>query len=190
MVGRLTMSIEPCQTWECINSFANWLAAVGTIAAVVVALWLSRRDRAINLKAIFDIGVVPESDPRVLNMNVFALSFANYGPRTVVVNNFAFSLPFSKKTIFLFPQMDSKVSYLCTKLPAELLDGKEGHIFFPADFFNSLENPEIVLFHKRSFIAWFRIYFFKILISTSVGKKIPVKISKAAREKLWSMYRK
>jgi hypothetical protein len=91
------MSIDPCKTWECINSFANWLAAIGTIFAVVVALWLSIRDRSINLKATFDLGMVPTDDPTILDQQVFNLSFTNYGPRTVHVDNFVISLPFIKE---------------------------------------------------------------------------------------------
>jgi hypothetical protein len=86
--------------------------------------------------------------------------------------------------------MDSRVSHLCTKLPAELPDGKTGHIFFPVDFFNVLENSEIVQFHRNRLITWVRIHFFRILITTSVNKKVSVKITKLARKKLWNLSNK
>ena len=182
------MSVSPCDTWECINSFANWLAAIGTILAVAVALWLSARDRTINLRAGFDIGITSANDPTILDQQVFILSFTNYGPRTVHVENFSLTLPFCKGVIFLFPQMDSKVSHLCTKLPAELLDGKSGNIFSPVNFFNTLEKPELVLFPSNRLLAWMRIQFFQSLISTSVGKRVRVKVNKRARKKLWNLY--
>lgn len=182
------MSVSPCDTWECINSFANWLAALGTIAAVIVALWLSVRDRTINLRASFDIGVTSFDNPTKLDQQVFILSFTNFGPRTVHVENFSLTLPFKKGVVLLFPQMDLRVSHLCTKLPAELLDGKSGNIFFPVNFFNVLEKPELVLFPKNKIIAWLRINYFKIQLATSVGKSIKVKINKRAREKLWDLY--
>ena len=182
------MSIASCVTWECVNSFANWLAALGTIFISGLALWLSVRDRAINLKADFNTALLPKDDPKVLETHVFALSFTNQGPRTVTVNNFVLSLPFSKKVIYIFPWMDSRVSHFCSKLPAELLDGKTGHIFFPIDFFNSLEKPDIVLFHKNKLLAWMRIHFFRIYVVTTVGKRVVVSIKKLARKKQWSMY--
>ncbi len=37
-------------TWEFINSFADWFSAVGTFAAVIVALLLAMRDRTIRLE--------------------------------------------------------------------------------------------------------------------------------------------
>ena len=40
-------------TWEFINSFAPWLAAFGTVAAVIVSLYLARTDKRIRL-AIYE----------------------------------------------------------------------------------------------------------------------------------------
>ena len=34
-------------TWQFINSFSSWLSAIGTVAAVIVALYLARRDKRI-----------------------------------------------------------------------------------------------------------------------------------------------
>lgn len=36
--------------WKFINTFAPWLSALGTIAAVVVSLYLARRDKSIRLE--------------------------------------------------------------------------------------------------------------------------------------------
>jgi hypothetical protein len=37
-------------TWQFINTFADWFAAAGTIAAVIVAIYLARLDKTIRLK--------------------------------------------------------------------------------------------------------------------------------------------
>ena len=37
-------------TWEFINSFSPWLSAFGTIAAVVIALYLARVDKRVRLE--------------------------------------------------------------------------------------------------------------------------------------------
>jgi len=36
-------------TWQFINSFAPWLAALGTLLAVIISLYLARRDKQIRI---------------------------------------------------------------------------------------------------------------------------------------------
>ena len=38
------------ETWLFINSFAPWISAFGTIAAVIVALYLSIREKRVRLR--------------------------------------------------------------------------------------------------------------------------------------------
>jgi ABC-type Fe3+ transport system permease subunit len=38
------------ETWRFINTFADWLAALGTVGAVVVALYLARKGNRIELE--------------------------------------------------------------------------------------------------------------------------------------------
>ena len=86
------------------------------------------------------------------------------------------------------PHMDEKVGRLCSKFPLELTDGKNGHAFYTYDFFRNLDEPEKVLFHKNFLIAWLRIYFFKVCISTTVGKSLKVKVKRTVRRQLWETY--
>ncbi len=37
-------------TWTFINSFADWFSAVGTVAAVVLAIYLARQDKRVRLR--------------------------------------------------------------------------------------------------------------------------------------------
>lgn len=176
-------------TWECVNSFANWLSAIGTICISGLALWLSVRDRLVNLKATFHLGVVPSSNPDCLDQPVFLLSFTNVGPRPVTVTNHFWEIPFSKGNIFLHPHKDLEVGRLCSKLPLELTDGKEGHACYSKNFFVKLQDSDKFLFHKNRYVAWLRIKFFKIKIVTTIGSRHRVKIARAVREQLWNQYR-
>lgn len=182
------MTVAPCVTWECINSFANWLAAAGTIFISGLALWLSVRDRMVNMKAIFDVGLVSGDNPTIMDREVYILSFTNIGPRPITVTNHCWSLPFVKGIIFLMPSMDHQLGQLCSKLPLELSDGKEGHAFYGKSFFSQLDEPGNVLFHKNRLVAWLRIRLFKIYVTTTVGKRVKVAIKPAARRKLWRTY--
>ena len=182
------MAIADCSTWECVNSFSNWLSAVGTIATAALALWLSVRDRRINVRSRLTVSLVPGRDPRVLDQRVFSLDFTNEGPRTVTVTNHAWRLPFVKGMLFMFPNMDTAVAHLCSKLPLELTDGKTGHTFYPIDHFVKLEEPEKVFFPASRWRAWLRIWFFRLYVHTSVGKSVRVQVQRNVRRVLWQQY--
>ena len=81
-------TLQACDTWGCVNSFADWLSAFGTILVSSLALWFSMKERILRLKCSFDIGLVPGSERLILNQQVFILSFTNIGLRPVTVTNF------------------------------------------------------------------------------------------------------
>ena len=182
------MAIEHCTTSECVNSFASWLSAIGTILITGLALWLSVRDRRIHLKSNLTLGLLPSITSDRIDRAVFVLSFTNVGPRPVTVTNHCWVIPRQKGIVFFQPYLDPNTGGLCSKLPLELTDGKEGHAFYPDSFFLDLDNPEKFLFHKKRHIAWLRIYFFKIRIVTTTGVRPYVKIARAVRTRLWHQY--
>ncbi|CRM58996.1 hypothetical protein [Pseudomonas sp. 28 E 9] len=183
------MSIGSCTTWECINSFANWLSACGTILITGFALWLSVRDRRISLKSSLTLGLVPSANANILNRPVFALSFTNIGIRPVTITSHCWKLPFTKGFVFLHPYLDIETGRLCSKLPMDLTDGKEGYAFYPDNFFSKLENPQAFLFPENRYIAWLRIFFFRVYIITTVGTRSSVRISRSVRTSLWREYK-
>lgn len=135
------------------------------------------------------LGLLPSSNLDVLDRAVFALSFANVGRRPVTVTGHCWKLPFAKGIVFLQPHRDPEVGKLCSKLPLELTDGKEGHVFYPDDFFLKLDEPEKFLFHRNRYVAWFRIHFFKVRIVTTAGPRPRVKVARAVRQRLWWQYK-
>ncbi len=143
------------------------------------------------MDASFDVGMAPGTNPLVIDQPVYILSFTNIGKRSITVTNYEWNIPASgkRRRFITFPQMDRPVSHLCTKLPVELTDGKSGHIFHVESFFRNIDKPEEFLYPKNSLSGWFKIHFFKMFISTSIGKKIKVKIHRRVRQSLWKEYR-
>jgi hypothetical protein len=181
--------METCNTWECINSFASWLSAIGTLLVSGIALWLSVRDRFIRMSNRFSLGVL--ADGRANNMNVFILGFTNIGVRPVTVTNYKWRIPFHgtrKSSTITFPQLDPRVAAYCSKFPLELTDGKGGNLFHTDDFFINRDDPESFLYPKNKLKAFIRIYFFKIYICTSVGDDISVRVDRNVRSRLWNEY--
>lgn len=185
--------MESCTTWQCVNSFALWISAVGTTFISALALWLSIRDKIIRLNVSFDYGLIEGSAPNVMDRPVWILNFNNIGARTATISNFSWSYrayPFSKVTdFFTFPHMEPGLGRLCSRLPCELKDGKSGNIFHRGDFFYQIEQSEKFLYSNSKFIAFYRIFTFKVNVHTTVSKSFKARIPKRARKKLWQEYR-
>lgn len=185
---------ESKDTWLFINSFAPWLSAIGTVVISGVALWLSVRDRKVQLRATLSSGVIPLDNPRILNFMVYTLSCVNVGPRQVSVTNYHWryrKYPFTEKLNFwTFPYLDSRVSHMCSKLPKQLSDGEQVLIFHPSDFFAKLEKRGEFLFADDALAALYRIMTFTVYVDTSVGKPIKVKVGWKWRRNLWWEYKK
>ena len=76
------------ETWRFINSFAPWLAAIGTVVAVITALYLARKEARIqlNVRALIRCEVIPGTDlgpgPNYLSVEV-----SNVGRRAATVTH-------------------------------------------------------------------------------------------------------
>jgi hypothetical protein len=93
--------------WNFINSFSGWLSAIGTLLAVVVSLWLARRDYRIRVKASVGIRKVLferkiyqtlEEEPDFL-----IISVTNIGRRVVTVVGLLWKNRLIRRTRFQFP---------------------------------------------------------------------------------------
>ena len=182
-----------CKTWECINSFSSWISAFGTILISGLALWLSWKDRLIRVKASFDYGLIPSENPNVLNKGVYILAFTNVGHRTATITNYEWKIRQWPKIwrwdrLITFPHMDREVQHVCSKFQIELGDGKEGHIFHKGTFFEELDGKENHLFSSSKFIAFIRIFDFKMVLHTTTGKIVNVYIPFRVRKYIWNRY--
>ncbi len=69
---------------EISNALASWLAALGTITASVVALWLARSSQRVKVNALVDMGmIVPDPSRRTY----LTFIVTNTGERPVVINS-------------------------------------------------------------------------------------------------------
>lgn|SRR5690606_2045945 len=186
--------MDPCNTWQCINSFAPWLSALGTIFISGLALWLSIRDKFIRLNANYSGGLVPSYDPTKLDTYVYVLDFVNVGARDVQVVNFEWHwkhVPLLKKQrTFIQPYLDHRVAKFCSQFPMRLTDGESARLFFSADFIEKLDEPENFIFPASKLKAFFRIFTSEIYLCTSVGKKVKVSMKSGMRREIWRRYKK
>ncbi|MFN8967739.1 MAG: hypothetical protein ACK5XR_03135 [Pseudanabaena sp.] len=185
--------MESCNTWQCVNSFAPWIAAFGNITISGLAYWLSVRDKVIRVDSRLSIAQLAGNDPTTLNRRAYQISFINIGARPVTITYFEWhhkSHPFGRlHRKMTFPHLDQRFSLLCTKFPAKLTDGEQGQVFHPIDFFKSMDTSADFLFAENAFIAFYRISTFNIFLTTSVGKTKKVKITRGLRNEIWKQYK-
>jgi hypothetical protein len=186
----LPNNIGACTTWECVNSFANWLAAVGTIAISGIALWLSIRDRIPRIEATLDVVLMPGQDPLLLDRRVYMLSMTSVRVMPVTISGFKWVYRkriLKKGYAFTFPQMDEELGRRCTPLPCELTFGKQAHLMHRDEFFFDLKNQ--FLFERHKLRSWWKIRTFYIIVQSTVDKDFKAKIQKRARERIWEHYK-
>ena len=130
------------ETWLFINSFAPWLAALGTVAAVIVSLHLARRASRLDIKVFAQIVATFGMEP---SEELLKIGVVNHGRKAVVSQIAWLSLGFGRrKKLWLVLPPNNRLS---TRLPCELDFGKTADLFFPTSTFNETGRP--LLEHVR-----------------------------------------
>jgi hypothetical protein len=188
--------LTTCKTWDCFNSFALWISAIGMVTVSSISLWLAIKDKLIQIDGSFRLGMIPSDlvSKKFLDREVFILSFVNIGRRKVKINNFKLVIKnglYKKSYIYLFPQLDESLKLINPQFPIRLDEMEDSSLFFDIDFFSNLniDNMES-LFSKNYLFGWYQIYTACFVLQTSIGKDIKIKIHKDSRQKLLSQYKK
>ncbi|WP_026470391.1 hypothetical protein [Alkanindiges illinoisensis] len=159
------------------NVIGTWLASIGTIAAVIVSLWLVRRTGRIQLKIESTTALICP-DGRMVRCIV--ISVTNLGDRTVTITNIRWKIG-KGKSLTENLQFFS-LSLGSTQFPTELEHGKSGHYFlelFREDEHN-WEQPFILGFVKD--LSPKHLDTLRIEIKTSIGQMVQVRPGKQVLE--------
>lgn len=108
------------ETWKFINSFSSWLAAMVTLFAVLVSLYLSRKGQKIELEVKASRGVL-YSEEGTSTQDCVWVECTNTGRRTAVVNLVYWKTGIFKKKNFFWK---IPVNPRSSPLPIPLLDGQ------------------------------------------------------------------
>ncbi|MGH8655769.1 MAG: hypothetical protein ACREYE_27930 [Gammaproteobacteria bacterium] len=111
------------ETWVFLNTFADWVAAIGSISAVVVALYLARRDDQARLDIgaglrmlVLGAGLTDEPE------EVVTIRITNIGRRDVQVIGLGWRIGIFKRR---YLEQATSFNPLDTPLPVRLRDGDE-----------------------------------------------------------------
>ena len=151
--------------WELYNSFSNWLSAIGTLAAVIISLYLARRSG--RPRASISVGhriVIILGDKR-MPPEVIVFRIVNTGDRTIRVTNIGWRIGLWKKRYAIQGYDEAQSS----PLPVELSHGQEASWTVPLD---AREEPWLQYFSHKMMKPnlWLSCATIKAQFHTSVGE--------------------
>jgi len=165
------------EQWQLINSFAPWLSAIGTLSAVVVSLWLSRRGAP---KARLTVGlriiVGPGSEEPYPEFIVFRI--VNEGERPLRITQIGWRWGVWRKQ-YAVQLFEDAIS---SKLPVDLAHGQEAQWFVPTQF----EDEPWSEHFCKALMPDFRenAYTLRAQVFSSVGKAFEAKPEQALVDRL------
>jgi hypothetical protein len=164
--------------FDIVHSLPEWLTAIGTLLAVIVALYLSRRDRNVRLSASASIYLLIEQGSD--NHEKFlATSVTNIGTRTFTLSGISLQTGIFKKKYYWIPPPINSYS---SKMPIKLADGDQASYYLPMKDFNE---------HSRKYFVWhpwirsiIQSQFIYIRVTVTTGQSFAYRINKTLRDEL------
>ncbi len=156
------MDNESVNIWTILP---QWLGAVGTIAAVIVALYLARRDKLIRYKVKITVSVIFDN----LSNNYqkyLSIYITNTGFRSFLLTGITWQRGIIKKKYYdWIPALNNYSS----SIPIKLEDGEQAKFFITYDSFENKLYP--ILKVKAKIFSYFLTRFTKIIVHTSFKSK-------------------
>ena len=157
--------------WELINSFSNWLSAIGTLAAVFLSLWLATRAIRIQCKASVGHRLIIEAGKKRPSPEIVVFRIVNTGEKPIRITSIGWRVGlfrWRREAMQMFERTES------SDLPIELTHGQEAAWVIPLlpdekGWLKSFPKKMLVP-HPKFQVATLRAYF-----TTSVGKTFTVK---------------
>jgi hypothetical protein len=174
------------ELWLFINSFADWLAAFGTIAAVSVALYFALRDARIRLKVVVGLRLLLQRGANE-RPEFFSIEVTNIGrrPARIVSIGMRDGLRFRIKGFGFGSHMvvipsDHEWS---ARVPTTLNDGERAHYLFPwSDY--ARQNGDTIRRHFSGRLGWIRARLLRVGVYTSAGGTFDVRMERQLVDRL------
>lgn len=164
------------------NAFGAWGAAIGTILAVIVALYLARSDRIVRVELSVGHRLVGSGLDVTRYQDHCVIKAVNMGLRKVTITGIGWKVGFFKKRTY---EQILSIPPFPSTMPITLTDGDEATWHIP---FNSMdEYPNWIDTFPKKVLGKYPCWTSKsirIFVYTSVGKMIFAPIGKPLRERL------
>ena len=168
------------ELWRFVNSFAPWLSAIGTIAAVVTSLYLARKDTRIDLRVTAGVQVIVIEGARAgQGVEVVSLDVTNFGRRAATVNSLYWKTGIlrRKKYVWIPPR-----NLFSTRVfPVKLTDGEQATFNSPiSEFEANLDQRAKVALSGRA--SRLKAHCVGVGVGTSTGEHFESRVEKGLRE--------
>lgn len=156
--------------WAFINSFAAWFAAIGTIGAVIVSLYLASRRQKARAKVRVGSRIIVEEGGKGPYPEYLMFSIANSGDMPITINQIGWKVGLFKKRAAI-QLIDNTLS---SELPIELKHGQEAKWFTPI---KRVDRPWIKNFCEYMMMPKYRTSCFTLRAEfySSIGQTFRVK---------------
>ena len=146
---------------------ATWFAAIGTNAAVIVALVLAYRQNFSRVRVNASIiRLIPMGGKASESPRYFNVSAANAGSKDIVITGIQWTIGwFKKKYLVQLPNTD----VLNPRLPTKLTAGETANYLFPMEMFEANMGPIAAAWHG-SFFARLRKTRIRVGVYLSTGE--------------------
>lgn len=162
--------------WKFINTFAPWVSATGTVAAVITSLWLARRDRIIRLT----INAALQEAESAGIPPLFVITATNVGHRSATISSVYW------KTGVLRTQRIPLTIGLSGS-PERLTDGDSWTTDLAIGFLEKNVDHRLAPILRKSRWPSLSARFVKIGVQTSTGKRFEARLDASLREWLVNM---
>lgn len=122
------MALSTDQWIQVANAMGTWVAGIGTLAAVIVSLWLARGASRVHLKAQVNVYwiVIPGSG-KVPNEECVGFEVVNHGERAVIVSSVGWSIGKRKAKRFAMQNVEARLG---ADVPKRLEHGERASFMF------------------------------------------------------------
>lgn len=141
--------------WELINSFANWLSAIGTLAAVAVSLYLASRLSIPTAKLTVGHRIIIEPGMKGQPPEYVLFQIVNTGDRPIRVTGIGWKVGLWKKR----QAVQMSEALISSPLPVDLAHGQEAKWFIPL---SAREEPWLRYFAKGMLMPNYRVSCFSL----------------------------
>jgi len=165
---------------EYIKLIPEWLTATGTLLAVIVALYLARRDKSIQCVGDSSIYVVIDPGLTDSRSEYVILTVTNVGTRGFTLKGLSWRMGIVKrKYYFLVPPPNTYSS----RIPTKLADGDQAAFYFPIENFRKNDRP-LLLTSSPKFFKPIWLLFSCLVVHTTTGQSFTFKMNKSIRQEL------
>lgn len=151
-------------TWDFINGFANWFAALGSAAAAIVALYIANRSARPSAKLSAGLRIIISSDSKAPYPEYIVFRIVNTGDRPIRIVEIGWCIRWPKRRAAV-QMFDQNMS---SKLPVDLSHGQEAAWYVSL---NTLEKSWFDIFAKDMLLPnyKFSLWALRVQAFSSVG---------------------